>query len=40
LNLVPFVFGDTDTHVENPNFGRPSGALAGRSIELQVRLSF
>ncbi|MBV8570154.1 MAG: TonB-dependent receptor, partial [Acidobacteriaceae bacterium] len=40
LNLVPFQFGDLDAHVENPNFGRPSGALAGRSIELQVRLTF
>lgn len=40
LNLTPFAFGDLDEHVENPNFGRPSGALAGRSIELQVRLSF
>lgn len=40
LNLIPFQFGDIDTHVENPNFGRPSGALAGRSIELQVRFNF
>lgn len=40
LNLTPFLFGDLDAHVENPNFGRPSGALAGRSIELQVRLTF
>ncbi len=40
LNLIPFAFGDLDAHVENPNFGRPSGALAGRSIELQVRLTF
>ncbi len=40
LNLIPFLFGDVDTHVENPNFGRPAGALAGRSIELQVRLTF
>ncbi len=40
LNLIPFQFGDVDTHVESPNFGRPSGALAGRSIELQVRLTF
>ena len=40
LNLIPFLFGDIDTHVENPNFGRPAGALAGRSIELQVRLTF
>ncbi len=40
LNLVPFQFNDIDTHIENNNFGRPSGALAGRSIELQVRLTF
>ncbi len=40
LNLTPFAFGDLDAHVENANFGRPSGALAGRSIELQVRLTF
>ncbi len=40
LNLTPFQFGDVDTHVENNNFGRPSSALAGRSIELQVRFSF
>lgn len=40
LNLIPFAFGDPDAHVENTNFGRPSGALAGRSIELQVRLTF
>jgi hypothetical protein len=40
LNLIPFVFGDTDAHVESPNFGRPSGALAGRSIQLEVRFTF
>jgi hypothetical protein len=40
LNLVPFAFGDLDAHVENANFGRPSGALAGRSIELQARFTF
>jgi hypothetical protein len=42
LNLQPFLFGtsDVDTLVENPNFGRPDAALAGRSIELQVRLIF
>lgn len=40
LNLTPFQFGDIDTHVENPNFGRPSGALAGRSLQLEVRLTF
>lgn len=40
LNLVPFAFGATTTHVEDANFGRPSGALAGRSLELQVRITF
>ncbi|MBV9295378.1 MAG: TonB-dependent receptor [Acidobacteriaceae bacterium] len=40
LNLIPFPFGDNDTKVENPNFGRPTGALAGRSIELQARFTF
>jgi len=40
LNLVPFGFADLDTHVENANFGRPSGALAGRQIELQARFTF
>jgi hypothetical protein len=40
LNLIPFGFGDLDAHVENANFGRPSGALAGRSIELQARFTF
>ncbi len=40
LNLIPFQFNDVDTHVESPNFGRPGGALAGRSIELQVRFTF
>ena len=40
LNLTPFQFGDLDAHVENANFGRPSSALAGRSIELQARFTF
>ena len=40
LNLTPFQFGDNDTHVENANFGRPSGALSGRTIELQGRFTF
>ena len=40
LNLTPFRFGDLDAHVENANFGRPSGALAGRSMELQARFTF
>ena len=41
LNLQPFTpLTDQDTHVENPNFGRPDFALAGRSIELQVRVNW
>lgn len=41
LNLQPFTpLTDQDTHVENPNFGRPDAALAGRSIELQVRVTW
>ncbi len=40
LNLTPFYFNDSDTHVESGNFGRPASALSGRSIELQVRLTF
>ncbi|MBV9610959.1 MAG: TonB-dependent receptor [Acidobacteriaceae bacterium] len=40
LNLIPFPFADPVTHVEDANFGRPKGALAGRSIELQVRFTF
>lgn len=40
LNLLPFPFGGADNYVEDANFGRPTGALAGRSIELQVRLTF
>lgn len=41
LNLQPFTpLTDQDTHVENPNFGRPDAALAGRSLELQVRVTW
>jgi hypothetical protein len=40
LNLVPLSFIQNTAHVEDPNFGRPSGALAGRSVELQVRITF
>jgi hypothetical protein len=40
LNLIPFAFQSNTTFVEDANFGRPSGALAGRSIELQVRITF
>jgi hypothetical protein len=40
LNLAPFNFGDSSTHVEDPNFGRAITGLAGRVIELQGRFSF
>lgn len=40
LNLKPFGFFSDGTFVENPNFGRADGALAGRVVELQARLSF
>ncbi|MGA8027718.1 MAG: hypothetical protein WB992_11275, partial [Bryobacteraceae bacterium] len=40
LNLNPFPFGGADNYVESPNFGRPTGALAGRSFELQGRFTF
>jgi len=40
LNLIPLSFVQNTAHVEDPNFGRPVGALAGRSIELQVRITF
>jgi hypothetical protein len=40
LNLAPFAFGSTDTLVENPNFGRPTAGLAGRSIQLEARFTF
>jgi outer membrane receptor protein involved in Fe transport len=38
LNLVPFGF--FSPNVDSPDFGRASGALAGRVIELQGRFSF
>jgi hypothetical protein len=40
LNLTPFNFGDSSTHVEDPNFGRANTGLAGRVIELQGRFTF
>jgi Carboxypeptidase regulatory-like domain/TonB dependent receptor len=40
LNLAPFNFGDSNTHVEDPTFGRALTGLAGRVIELQGRFSF
>ncbi len=38
--LLPSRLGALDNYVESPNFGRPTGALAGRSIELQARFTF
>lgn len=41
LNLSPFIPATAPTDIMNPNsFGRAPDALAGRVIELQVRLSF
>lgn len=40
MNLTPFSFGTESTTIENPNFGRSSGALAGRMVEFQARLIF
>ena len=40
LNLAPFSFGDSNTHVEDPTFGRAITGLAGRVVELQGRFSF
>lgn len=40
LNLLPFPFGGADNYVENANFGRPTGAQAGRVIELEGRITF
>jgi len=40
LNLQPFGFNTDGTNVQNVNFGRSSGALSGRVIEIQGRLNF
>jgi hypothetical protein len=40
LNLMPFGFLNEGTFVESVNFGRVDGALAGRVVELQARVSF
>ncbi|MGI9035008.1 MAG: hypothetical protein ACR2GD_03105, partial [Pyrinomonadaceae bacterium] len=40
LNLAPFGFFSSGTFVNNANFGEPDGALAGRVVELQIRLRF
>jgi len=40
LNLQPFGFSSSSTNVQDPNFGRARGGLAGRVIEFQGRFSF
>jgi hypothetical protein len=41
LNLAPFNFGDSETHIDNPTFfGLATAGLAGRVIEIQGRLRF
>jgi len=38
LNLVPFGF--FSPNIDDQNFGRASGALAGRVVEFQARFNF
>jgi hypothetical protein len=40
LNLAPFEFGSLSTVIDFPCFGRATGALAGRVVELQARFFF
>ncbi|HEX5706291.1 MAG TPA: TonB-dependent receptor [Pyrinomonadaceae bacterium] len=40
LNLLPFNYGDDNTFIFTPNFGRAAGAQSGRVIEFQGRLRF
>lgn len=40
LNLIPFGKNDTSTSLNSPTFGQATGALAGRVMEFQARLSF
>ncbi|MFN2482092.1 MAG: hypothetical protein ABR554_11595, partial [Pyrinomonadaceae bacterium] len=40
LNLSPFNYGDENTFIFNPNFGRALGALSGRVVEFQGRFRF
>jgi hypothetical protein len=40
LNLTPFGFNTTSTLIESGHFGQATGALAGRVIEFQAKLSF
>jgi len=40
LNLIPFARNTDNVSINNSHFGQASGALAGRVIEFQARLSF
>jgi len=40
LNLANFGFGDDSTFADRSQFGRAFNALAGRTVELQVRFNF
>jgi len=40
LNLIPFARNTDNVSINNSHFGQASGALAGRMIEFQARLSF
>ena len=40
LNLTPFNFGDTNTNINDPTFGRAISAKSGRVLELEARFQF
>jgi hypothetical protein len=40
LNLDNFGFGDDSTFADRSQFGKAQRALAGRTVELQVRFNF
>ncbi len=40
LNLSNFNFGDSNTNIDDPTFGRALTAYAGRVVELQARFTF
>jgi hypothetical protein len=40
LNLSPFNFGDPNTNINDPTFGRALSATSGRVLELEARFQF
>jgi hypothetical protein len=40
LNLIPFGHNDPSTSLNSGQFGQATGALAGRVVEFQTRLTF